>query len=297
VGGGAADPVRPEDGTLEAWAYDYVLATTVAHKLAPPPPPRRVAEGRAPLSLDAPGRPDALRPGEPPRTPRDGALRLRRRRAALLHTFLGHELQAAELFCRAILAFPDTPPAFRRGLARLALDEARHMRLYADHLRTLGAEVGDFAVGHWFWQRVPEARTPASFVALVGLGLEGGNLDHTARFSAKLAAAGDPEAAAIVARIGREEVAHVRFARRWLLRFSGACDYATFAALLPPPLSPWVLRGRPLARAARLRAGLDDAFCDALEAAGPREGRPAPAAAAPSTPPAPGARAAPGQAP
>jgi uncharacterized ferritin-like protein (DUF455 family) len=270
---GRGSPRRPPDDTVEAWAYDYLLATAVAHKLSPPRPPWRVVEGGSPLLIDAPGRPEALRPGRPGRTPRDGALRLSHRRAALLHTFLGHELQAAELFCRAILAFHDTPPAFRRGLARLAYDEARHMRLYAAHLRALGAEVGDFPVGHWFWERVPEARTPASFVALVGLGLEGGNLDHAERFAVKLAAAGDAQAAAIVARIGREEIGHVRFARRWFLRFTGACDYATFAAHLPAPLSPWVLRGRPLARAARCRAGFDDAFCDALEAAGPREGR------------------------
>ena len=51
-------------------------------------------------------------------------------RARALHTFLHHELQAAELMAWAVLAFPDAPRAFRRGLLRIALDEVRHMRLY-----------------------------------------------------------------------------------------------------------------------------------------------------------------------
>ena len=81
-------------------------------------------------------------------------------------------IQAAELMAWAILAYPDTPLAFRDGLLKIALDEVRHMRLYRAHIERLGYRVGDFAVRDWFWMRVPTCPDPASFVAVMGLGLE-----------------------------------------------------------------------------------------------------------------------------
>jgi hypothetical protein len=60
---------------------------------------------------------------------------------------------------------------------------------------------------------VPGASTTAAdFVARMGIGFEGGNLDHGARFTEAFEAAGDPRAAAIQAQICEEEVAHTAFA-------------------------------------------------------------------------------------
>ena len=59
------------------------------------------------------------------KSPGPEAIRVPKRRAELLHTFLHHELQAAELMCWAILAFPETPEAFRLGLLGVARDEIR----------------------------------------------------------------------------------------------------------------------------------------------------------------------------
>lgn len=259
--------VPPLAGTLERWAYDYVVGTDLAAKLSPPPAPRVLEAQPTARRLAQPGRPAALSARARPRkTPSVEALRSPARRAELMHTFLHHELQAAELFAWAILAFPETPPAFRRGLARLAHEEARHMRLYADHLASLGHAVGDFPVHDWFWERIPRARDAASFTAVMGLGFEAGNLDHTARFAERFRAAGDEAGARLVERVGREEIGHVRFAQRWFARFTGGLDFAAWRAALPPPLSPLLFRGRPLAREARLRAGLDAPFVDALEA-------------------------------
>jgi uncharacterized ferritin-like protein (DUF455 family) len=188
------------------------------------------------------------------------------RRAELFHTFLHHELQAAELMCWAILAFPETPEPFKRGLAQIAMDEVRHMNRYREHLTTLGSFVGAFPVRDWFWERVPSASNPAAFVALLGVGFEGGNLDHSARYAAHLRAAGDLDAARIEDEIGREEIAHVRFALRWLEHFAGATDYDTWVAALPPPITPLVLRGKVVERVARAAAGMSAAFLDRLEA-------------------------------
>ena len=137
-----------------------------------------------------------------------------------------------------MLAYPDTPREFKEGLLRIALDEVRHMNLYAAQIERLGHHVGDFPVRDWFWERVPLCKEPVSFVAVMGLGLE--------------------------------EIAHVRFGAKWFAHFHGGLEFAAWSASLPPPLSPMLMRGKPLARAARKRAGQSDAFLDELEAWQPR---------------------------
>jgi uncharacterized ferritin-like protein (DUF455 family) len=187
-----------------------------------------------------------------------------------VHTFVHHELQAAELFAWAVLAFPKTPREFRAGLLRLCGEELGHLALYAAHLQRLGSAVGDFPVRDWFWTRVTLCTTPESFVALLGLGLEGANLEHSARFADLFRAAGDEEGARILEEVERDEIAHVAFAAHWFARFTGRpLDYETWRAALPPPLSPSLLQGRPLNRDARLRAGFDAEFLARLEAEPP----------------------------
>ncbi len=90
------------------------------------------------------------------------ALASPQKRAHLLHTFLHHELQAAELMCWAVLKFRDTPPSFRRGLLSICQDEIRHMRLYSDQIERLGFKVGDFPVRDWFWSALLVRRAPSS---------------------------------------------------------------------------------------------------------------------------------------
>ncbi len=76
----------------------------------------------------------------------------------------------------AVLAFPETPREFRSGLVRIALDEIRHMHLYAGQIARLGFRVGEFPVRDWFWELVPRCGDGASFVATMGLGVESANL-------------------------------------------------------------------------------------------------------------------------
>jgi uncharacterized ferritin-like protein (DUF455 family) len=257
----------PPSGTIEGWAYDYVRSTSLTHKLAPPALPTAEA-GATPLRLDAPGRPAELQlTWDKYKAPKSAAaLRNPQKRAHLLHTFLHHELQAAELMCWAVLAFPATPSSFRRGLLAICLDEVRHMQLYAQQLERLGYAVGAFPVRDWFWQRAPAAPDASAFVAVMGLGFEAGNLDHSERFVALFREAGDEEAARVQAQVGREELAHVAFAAHWFRAFSGSLDFAAWVRALPAPLSPMVMRGRPIARAARIAAGLPATFLDELEA-------------------------------
>lgn len=263
----AANTAAPPAGTVERWAWELLLEPGIEAKLAAPRPPRDFERGAPVRRLDGPARDPRLEVVErAPRSVRPGALVDARTRAGLLHTFLHHELQAAELMAWALLAFPETPQLFRRGLAAIAAEELVHAGLLAAQVRRLGSAPGDFPIRDWFWQRVPTCTSPAQFVALLGVGFEGANLDHATLWADRLRAAGDETAALVQERIARDEEAHVRFARRWLERFAGAADFETWRRLLPSPLTPAVLRGRSLARDARARAGLDGAFSDALSA-------------------------------
>ena len=264
------DGKTPPPGSLEAWALGYVSSTDLEHKRRPGRPTAAPAPpGSGPWEPpDFPGRPPELTVvARAPRAPRPGALVHTEQRARLLHTFWHHELQAAELFARALLAFPDTPVAFRAGLVDVLFDELAHMALYERELTRLGCAPGAFPVRDWFWERVPTATEPRAFLALVGLGLEAANLDHGETWARRLEAAGDPAAAAVQRRVAREEEAHVAFAARWWAELGdGPLDFAGWRAALPAPLTPLLFRGKPLARDARARSGQDARFLDALEA-------------------------------
>ena len=254
------------EGSVEHWARRYVESLELSHKLSPPPPPGDWAHPAEALRLETPGRPLELqRVDRRERTPGPEALKAPERRARLLHTFLHHELQAAELMCWALLAFPDTAPAFRRGLLGICLDEIRHMAMYADHIEALGFGVGQFPVNDWFWQRVPAARTPASFVAVMGLGFEAANLDHTARFAARFRQAGDARGAQLQERVGEEEIPHVAFGAHWFRQLRGPLEFERWQGELPAPLSPMLMRGRPLNRLARERAGIPPDLSERLD--------------------------------
>jgi uncharacterized ferritin-like protein (DUF455 family) len=258
---------EPPIGTIQRWAWDYVLATTLDAKLSPPPVPTAPTawEESAPVRrLEAPGRPPELRIVT--KAAKTRGLASPHGRARALHTFLHHELQAAELMAWAVLAFPDTPVEFRAGLVRIALDEIRHMHMYAKEIRRLGYDVGAFTVRDWFWERIPRCPDPASFVAAMGLGFESANLEHTASYAARFRDAGDEEGARVQEIIGLEEIAHVRFGARWFEAFRGPLDFDAWCAALPSPLSPLLMRGRPIHREARRRAGQPETFLDRLDA-------------------------------
>jgi uncharacterized ferritin-like protein (DUF455 family) len=252
---------------VEAWAENYVLSATLHDKIAPSPPPGRFREAGEPRRLTEPGRPPefrAARRGE--RTPKLEALKEPYYRARALHAFFHHELQAAELMCWALLAFCDAELEFRKGLLGICLDEIRHMNLYREHIQALGSKIGDFGVREWFWKRVPTCPTKLAFVSVMGMGLEAANLEYAGDFAARFRAVGDEAGARIQEQIAKEEVAHVGFATRWFARWTGGCNFETWAAELPPPLSPWVMHGSPIAEQARLRAGMTAEFVAALSA-------------------------------
>lgn len=249
---------------MERWAWDYILATTLEAKLRPPAMPSQWEVEPPVRRIQAPGRPPELRILK--KAGKTRGLRSEHGRARALHTFFHHELQAAELMAWALLAFPNTPREFRSGLMRIALDEIRHMHIYAEQVRRLGYNIGDFPVRDWFWERIPRCSDAACFVATMGLGFESANLEHAASYALRFREVGDEAGAHAQEIVGLEEIAHVRFGVRWFEFFRGNLCFETWRGALPPPLSPMLMRGHPIHRHARKRAGQPDSFVDELEA-------------------------------
>lgn len=259
-------PALPPVDTVEGWALQWLQSTSAAEKLAPGPVPVVWAERPAHWAPMAPGRSAEWRQRTGRKKPvKDGSLTNPAKRAELIHTFLHHELQAAELMAWAILAFPQTPEAFRRGLLSICLDELRHLQLYAAHLTTLGFPFGSFPINDWFWKRVPmEPISPAHFVARLGIGFEGGNLDHGLRFAEAFAAAGDEVAARIQRQIVDEEISHAAFALHWFGNFVGEVTFEVWRSHLPGPVTPRMTCGVPMHEEARRRAGYSPEFLQRL---------------------------------
>lgn len=258
---------RPPRGSVERWAWRYVRSHRLQEKIAPPPPPCSWEAEAIPRRLTTPGRPPELDCISRSRRQLScRALRDPEKRAEVLHIFWHHELQAAELMAWAILAYADAPRSFRQGLLKICRDEIRHMKLYQGEIERLGYRLGDFAVRDWFWDRVPACRTPLHFVALMGMGLEGGNLDHSQRYVNWFEEAGDGSAARVQSIVAREEIGHVQFALRWFAEWNGSVGFEDWRASLTPPLSPRLFRDKQLNRQARMAAGMTSDFLDAFDA-------------------------------
>jgi uncharacterized ferritin-like protein (DUF455 family) len=194
-------------------------------------------------------------------------------RARILHGFANHELQAVELFAWALLAFPDAPAAFRRGLLRILAEEQTHVALYLDRLRAHDTAFGDHPVSGYFWGKTDDLGSPVRFVCAMSLTFETANLDHAADHARAARDAGDPATADVLERIARDEVRHVAFGWRWLgrLKRPDRSMWDAYRENVRWPLRPALSRGRTFHPEPRLAAGLDEEFVRRVAAAGPDE--------------------------
>jgi len=260
-----------EPGELSRLALALLEADTLAGKLAPVPAGARDDE-RVARRLTAPARPVELRvrPARAGRVPPVAGMHDPEQRARILHALANHELQAVELFAWALLAFPDAPARFRRGLAVILGEEQRHMRLYMGRLAALGHRMGDFPVTGHFWNHLGQLSSPLHFVCVMGLTFENANLDFAQEYAVAARAVGDPETAAVLDEVHRDEIRHVRFAWRWLRRFEGErSGWRAYLDSVAPPLGPGRARGRDMCLASRRAAGLDEEFIAGLAASAP----------------------------
>ncbi|HVK83527.1 MAG TPA: DUF455 family protein [Kofleriaceae bacterium] len=254
------------------YATAIVTAETLAGKLAPPPADLVLEDTEPALRLAAPGRPAelAIVPGRKAKVPPLAGMRDPQQRARILHALANHELQAIELFAWALLAYPEAPIAFRRGLVAILADEQRHLALYGERLVAHGIAFGALPVTGHFWNKLDHLSGPLEFVCAMGLTFENANLDFAGDYAAAARACGDEATAAVLDRVHADEIAHVHFGWVWLKRFAGDVDpWQAYLDHVKFPLGPRRARGARFDREARERAGFDAAFIAALEATAP----------------------------
>jgi uncharacterized ferritin-like protein (DUF455 family) len=180
-------------------------------------------------------------------------------RAICLHRFAGHELLAVEIMAQALLAFPEAPSAFRRGVAHTLKEEQGHVRLYQARLSELGVTFGDLPLYRHFWKHVPHLTSPLRYVSVMSLTFEMANLDFAPLYGRSFRHFEDEKSAALMDRIVQDEIHHVSFGFRWLQKFShGEASWETWKEHLGTQLGPKRARGFVLHEDNRRRAGIPD---------------------------------------
>jgi len=258
--------------TARAYALAIVTGETLEAKLVPPPAELVIEDAEPALRLPAPGRPATLAivPGRSAKVPPLAGMRDPQQRARILHALANHELQAIELFAWALLAFPDAPLAYRRGLVAILADEQRHLSLYRDRLAAHAIAFGDLPVTGHFWNKLDHLTGPLEFTCAMNLTFENANLDFAGDYAAAARACGDHATAEALDQVHADEIRHVHFGWVWLRRLAGDVDpWQAYLDHVKFPLGPRRARGARFDREARVRAGFDEAFIDALAAIEP----------------------------
>jgi len=188
-------------------------------------------------------------------------------RVRILHALANHELQAVELFAWAVVAFPDAPMAFRRGLVAIIRDEQRHLRLYMERIAAHGRSFGDIPVTGHFWNNIADIHTPLQFLCTMGLTFENANLDFANEYAKLATRAGDNQTAEVLARVHQDEIRHVHFAWTWLAKLKSRhlSSWDAYLANVTWPLGPHRARGKEFDIASRQAAGLDNDFIERLQ--------------------------------
>ncbi len=255
---------------LRSYAEAILSADTIDGKLAAPPELSDDTPGEA-LRVAAPVRPPglAIASARDVKVPPIAGMQDRSQRVRILHALANHELQAAELFAWAVLAFPDAPRAFRRGLVTILCDEQRHCRLYIERLEALGSRFGQLPVTGHFWNRLPQMATPLRFVCAMGLTFENANLDFAQDYARAARDVGDEETARALEIVHDDEIRHVRFAWQWLRKLAPEQPpWQAYLANIEHPLGPERARGKRFDPGSREAAGMDPQFIAELAAVG-----------------------------
>ncbi|MES2262467.1 MAG: ferritin-like domain-containing protein [Pseudomonadota bacterium] len=220
-------------------------------------------DGRCGLDVDAALHASAAIPGRPERPELVPPRQVGRRsmatvagRAMLIHALAHIEFNAVNLALDALWRFPGLPAQYYTDWLCVAKEEATHYAMLSAHLQTLGYGYGDFSAHDSLWEMVEKTCDDVmARMALVPRTLEARGLDAIPPLRAKLAQAGDLDAAAILDIILRDEIGHVEIGNRWygyLCRQRGLELRATYDELAlhyraPPLRGPFNLEARRLA--------------------------------------------------
>jgi uncharacterized ferritin-like protein (DUF455 family) len=189
-------------------------------------------------------------------------------RAVCLHRFAGHELLAVEIMAHALIAFPNAPKAFRKGVAHTLKEEQGHVKLYIQRMEQLGVRFGDLPLFKHFWNHVPYLTTPLRYVSVMSLTFEMANLDFAPLYGRSFAAFGDELSAALMAQILKDEINHVSFGFSWLNKFKGENPaWNSWIDNLSPKIVPKRAKGFVLIEENRRKAGIPGDWIEKLKLA------------------------------
>ncbi len=262
-----------EAHTVSEFAQRVLLSTSLEEKLTHAPPslildPPKKGSFKTPTT---PGRPDHLKPrpnnGKSP-FPSDDQIHNEEQRGILLHFFANHELLAVELMALALLKFPDAPDAFRKGVLHTLQEEQDHTRWYLERMKSCGLNFGDYHLSPMIWSHISSMESPLDYVSRLSLTFEQANLDYAKHYSKVLTEAGDQESADLLAKIYKDEIAHVGHGLKWLRRWkeNAQSDWDAWNKQLHFPLSPIRAKGMtPFNEEGRRKAGLDENFIASLK--------------------------------
>jgi uncharacterized ferritin-like protein (DUF455 family) len=184
------------------------------------------------------------------------------KRAVCLHRFAGHELLAVEVMAYALLAFPEAPKHFRRGVANTLREEQGHVALYMQRLKEMGVSFGDLPLYRHFWAYVPFLTSPVHYLSVMSLTFEMANLDFAPLYGRSFAKHGDEKSAALMQTILIDEIKHVSFGWQWLrkLKPDERTEWDVWFECLPPLMQPSRAQGFEFFEEHRKQAGVSDAW-------------------------------------
>ena len=206
---------------IRDWAIGILSADTLDGKLADPEILTDENPG-PPIFWDEPSRPANMqftRHSREEKLPPFHEHGNEDKRAACIHRFAGHELLAVEIMAFTLLAFPEAPTHFRKGLANTLREEQWHVRLYMKRMEELGIRFGDFPLYRHFWSHTPHIKSPLHYVSTMSLTFEMANLDFASMYGKSFLQHGDEASAALMATILKDEISHVGFGWNWLRKF------------------------------------------------------------------------------
>ncbi len=222
------------------------------------------------VRIETPGIPDRPRLVEPQQVTRRG-FGSTAGRVALLHALAHIEFNAINLALDAAYRFRDLPDEvasdFARDWVRVAADEARHYKMVAQRLESLGSFYGEHDAHAGLWNMALKTDHDVMVrMALVPRVLEARGLDVAPPMIEKFRKHKDPESAAILEVIFNDEIEHVRIGNHW---FRYTCEQRNLApsdvfADLLRQHSKGFLRG-PYNEVARVQAGFSVDELDALK--------------------------------
>jgi len=220
---------------------------------------------------DRPARPAAPELLPASRMPKRGRGGSERGRTAMLHALAHIEFGAIDLAFDIVGRFgAQFPPAFADDWIGVGADEAMHFVLLDRRLKGMGSFYGALPAHDGLWEAAEETAGDAlARLAVVPMVLEARGLDVTPATVARFEAAGDLRSAAILGRIYRDEIRHVRAGTKW---FQDLCETRRIA-----PVAEWKrlvgthFRGAikpPFNDSARDEAGLSREFYGGVDVEG-----------------------------